>query len=347
MSSNPLRLKYLLNKYLHNTCSRDELHDLWVLMSEISENDLIDAELQALWNNNSPEDNGADWDRLYARLRNQIEHHETDYTRISSYGKVKWIWKGLAIAAAVLICVYVSVSVFQKNTIVINNPSARTLTVAPKSVSCQVITLADGSSVTLNHNSHLSYPSAFSGKTRDVYLIGEAFFDIKHDNTKPFLVHTGAYIIKVLGTAFNIRVLPNEKGIAVTVARGKVQVQKQETKKILGVLLSGDQLTVKMSQSDKASDTVVQKKVDINAVLKWEKEELVFENITFDEAAMRLSHYFGIEIRFKNPDVKNCRFTANFQDENLENIVTIISKLTKSTYEKKNNIFWIDGKGCE
>ena len=346
MSENPLRLQYLLHKYLHNKSSREELEELWVLMADISENDLVEFELEEIWNEEISENNLKNWDQLYSRLQKQIQTNETDYSGISKAVSLR-IFKKLAIAASILICF--SLPALYYFNYAVQNKSAKIavpLQVPVKAISCQIITLPDGSVVTLNHNSHLSYPSSFTEDTRDVYLTGEAFFDIKHDRHKPFLVHTGLYIIKVLGTAFDIRSFPNEKAISVTVTRGKVQVQKLHTKKILGIILPGYQLNVSTPNSETIVDTVVQKKVDINTILAWKKEELVFDNITFDEAAMRLSYYFNIEIRFKNPGLKNCRFTGNFQEESLENTLSIITKLTNTLYEKRDNLIWIDGKGC-
>src|SRR5690606_5004009 len=79
----------------------------------------------------------------------------------------------------------------------------------------------------------LNYPKEF-GETREVHLEGEGFFDIKHDPTRPFVVTSGNLTTTVLGTAFNIRALPNDDRIVVTVIRGKVQVKDGE--RVLGVI---------------------------------------------------------------------------------------------------------------
>jgi ferric-dicitrate binding protein FerR (iron transport regulator) len=85
----------------------------------------------------------------------------------------------------------------------------------------QLINLPDGSKVVLNANSKLEYPPGFSNNTREVYLDGEAYFDIAHDPGKPFIVHTGSISTRVLGTAFNINAYRSQQFVEVTVTRVK------------------------------------------------------------------------------------------------------------------------------
>jgi ferric-dicitrate binding protein FerR (iron transport regulator) len=197
--------------------------------------------------------------------------------------------------------------------------------------------------VTLNIDSKLSYPKVFNGSTRDVYLTGEAYFDVKHDPLKPFLVHSGEYVTVVMGTAFNVEAYPSRDNMSVTVTRGKVKVENSNNK-ALGILFAGDQLVI-----NKSSVSSKIERANVEKVLKWKKEDLVFENITFNEAAVIISNRFGVEVLFENDGLRNCRFTGKFSsDHTMEEMLDIICMLTRSYWHKENkSVIRLSGNGCD
>jgi ferric-dicitrate binding protein FerR (iron transport regulator) len=172
MSSQPLRLKYLFDKYLDNSCTRQELEEFWRLMSELSEEDLIHADLRELWHQEEASDAGErpDWDQVYSRLQQRVGRQETDYTRVASIRRRRLVQ--IAAAAAVIGVLVITWSLFRyyrmPRAVSSSSPVVRAM-------GHQVINLNDGSVVTLNSNSRLNYPVAFNSATRDVYLTGEAF----------------------------------------------------------------------------------------------------------------------------------------------------------------------------
>ncbi|MEK6552667.1 MAG: FecR domain-containing protein, partial [Bacteroidota bacterium] len=106
-------------------------------------------------------------------------------------------------------------------------------------------TLSDGTIITLNADSKLKYPARFTNGTREIYLEGEAFFEVKQDTSRPFIVHSGNISTTVLGTKFNVSAFPNEKNIAVSLVEGSVKVSKEESGTIENiVLLQPDQQLV-------------------------------------------------------------------------------------------------------
>jgi len=203
------------------------------------------------------------------------------------------------------------------------------------------IALTDGSKVWINSNSQLSYPKQFTGKTREVYLSGEAYFDIQHDADKPFIIHTGKIITTVLGTAFDIKEDKISHTIKVTVTRGKVSVA--DGNKQLGVLTPNQQISFNLLNSKST-----QYQVDANQAIAWQKTELHFEDISFAEAASQLQQRFNVKINFSNDKVKNCRFTGTaLKGEKLDRILKVICAFNKATYETKaDGSILIDGAGC-
>jgi len=338
MSSNPIRLKYLFKKYLDNTCSKQDLEEFWQLMSELSENDFVLQELQEQWQkeeNAHPPGNG-ELDRVFERVQQKIDKYETGYsTKVHRIGNRSMY---LAIAASLLLCIALGWWYFSNTTADKTMPPA-----LAKESPLKVITLPDGTKVTLNHDSHLDYPAAFSDSSREVSLIGEAYFDVAHNPAKPFIVHTGAYVTRVLGTAFNIRAYTKDSLVAITVERGKVQVQRQDNKQSLSILLAGDQLVI-----DKQAGTPHLAKADVKLVTQWKSNDLLFDNIRYEEAAAILGRHFNLTLKFRNDDLRNCRFTVDFTGKSLEEILEVIGQLTRSTWTSEGNeTIWLEGEGCK
>ena len=249
------------------------------------------------------------------------------------------IWRYLAGAAAVLVIgftLYLGWPALQNSL----DPAQLTALNTPSNQQKQ-ITLADGSKVWINSNSQLSYPKQFTGKTREVYLSGEAYFDIQHDANKPFIIHTGKVVTTVLGTAFDIKEDKISQTIKVTVTRGKVSVANGN--KQLGILTPNQQISFNLLNS-KATQT----EVDAKQAIAWQKNELHFEDVTFAEAASQLQQRFNTKINFSNDKVKNCRFTGTvLKGEKLDKILKVICAINNATYQTKaDGSILIDGAGC-
>lgn len=201
--------------------------------------------------------------------------------------------------------------------------------------------LPDGTTVVLNAGSKLDYPESFDGLSiREVSLSGEAFFDVKHDAAKPFVINTGKLKTTVLGTAFNIKAYPTSDSITVTVTRGKVMVQQAE--KTLAILTPQEQLEWVLR-----SPAILNKKVSLPEVLAWKASDLIIDDLTFEEAALLISKRYRVRVEFLNENIKACRFTAAFLNRNdLSQVLSVVGDITGTTASVKDNIVYIDGPGC-
>ncbi|KAF2328926.1 FecR family protein [Flavobacterium ginsenosidimutans] len=207
----------------------------------------------------------------------------------------------------------------------------------------QLVHLPDGSTVLLNDNSTLKYDqNSFDSETREVTLTGEAFFDIKHNPKKPFIVHTGKIQTRVLGTAFNINAQNSSNNIEVTVARGKVQVG--DTEKIYGVITPNQQIKV-----NKSTLNFEQNNVSAAIVTEWKSNYLILDDINMAEAASLISQKYKVQILISNDKIKNCRITASFlNEEDLDHVLKVISSVIETEYHyNKAGTVILDGKGCE
>ncbi|GEP94957.1 FecR family protein [Chitinophaga cymbidii] len=203
------------------------------------------------------------------------------------------------------------------------------------------ILLPDSSTVVLQKGSSLIYPETFKGDKREVTLTGEAYFDIYQQQDKPFVIHSGKVITTVLGTAFNIKAYPDQPSVTVTVRRGKVKIEEERSRKLLGILLPDQQIVynnneVAETRAVKAAETVA-----------WVKQGLDFISVPFEEIARQVSDRYQVKISFANPALKNCRIRATFEGtESLEKVLMILCTVRDATYTINGDEVMISGDGC-
>lgn len=204
------------------------------------------------------------------------------------------------------------------------------------------LVLPDGSRVILSYGSKLSYASSFDSLARrEVYLTGEAFFDIRHNNSKPFVVHTGKIETTVLGTAFDVKALPGEKTISVTVTRGRVKVSDDD--KVLGIIVPNQQITF-----DKQKSTSTQSNINAKNCTIWMgQDDLYFEDVTFGEATRILEDRFKVKILFTDQRIQSKHFTSSFsKSAGLDQALKSICEFNEAfyTYNKAKTTITISSK---
>lgn len=163
--------------------------------------------------------------------------------------------------------------------------------------------LSDGSVVYLNTSSRLRYPVRFSGKTREVELLGEGYFDVKHDPDHPFIVKTKDVAVKVLGTSFNVRAYQEEKVIYTTLVEGRVEVRNRQSEVIL-------------SPSQQAVCTPEGRNIDVQTVntdyyVGWISGRFIFNNTRLDDILTRLQQWYNFEVFYEKEELKDLPFSLN------------------------------------
>jgi transmembrane sensor len=196
------------------------------------------------------------------------------------------------------------------------------------------VALTDGSSVTLNYESQLNLADGFGHKNRGVSLEGEAFFNIKKDEAKPFVITIGQHEVIVVGTSFNVRY--KDKLAEITVRFGKVQLHAGNRLLNLkagekGVISStGELSTMAWDSNDFA----------------WYSKTLTLKEKSLKEVAEILSKLFSKKVEV-DPSIAFCTMSAKIEYETIEDILTIMKETLGITwkYDSENKIY-IDGKGC-
>lgn len=202
------------------------------------------------------------------------------------------------------------------------------------------INLPDGTEVWLNAGSNLTYNELFGKETRDVQLVGEAFFDVTKDAAHPFIIHTKTMNIKVLGTAFNVRAYPDEKTTEAALLRGSIEISLTARPSDRIFLKPNEKIAVRNDEPQlfKNSDTATVKEKEENtaapaiAVSKltydgadstvveaaWVKNKLIFRNKPFEELTKEMERWYNVSIIIKNRSLIQRRFTGIFYNESAQ-----------------------------
>jgi transmembrane sensor len=209
-------------------------------------------------------------------------------------------------------------------------------TVSTKTGEQTRIVLPDSTVVWLNEMTTLQYDPHFQQRQRNVWLHGEAYFEVHRDTLNPFIVHTREVSTTVVGTAFNVRAYETEQTIALDVAHGRVQF--------------GIHKKVDVSQGQGARFDLKYNRIETmpsnpNASA-WKTRQLVFDDVALRDVLRDLEHYFQVSFEAEDPALLRCHFKATFQNATLEEVLGVIgySLHVHSTFQDGKYI--LSGQNC-
>ncbi len=200
------------------------------------------------------------------------------------------------------------------------------------------LSLTDGTVVHVNAGSSLKYPVKFiDGLDRDVYLEGEAYFEVAHRSDQPFKVHMGGVGVEVLGTQFNATAFPENAQTDVVLVEGSVKLSAQDSfsnGKGAELLLQPGQ----MGTYTKNTEQITSQTVITDVYTRWVDGELIFRNLTFGEMLKKLERHFNIPI-ISNEDFVNREetFSANFGKESIDNVFAYLKEIYDLEYTIQDN----------
>lgn len=245
--------------------------------------------------------------------------------------------KILAVAAAVVAAVLLPLVGYMFGTSAADSEQ-RTVSIETSAGAPSVATLPDGTKVWLNAMSRLEYPHDFGRNGRELTLEGEACFDVKHDDGKPFTVHTDEVSLTVLGTKFTFSNYADDNDVTVDLIRGKV---------LLHAGASGREMYLKPNERmtmDKRTGVMRKSNINASGSDSWAHGELVFEDTPLREIAKAISRRYGVEVETTAKAAEK-RFYGVFDTRRntAEDILDAISKTrrVKYTYDKGKYILYL------
>ncbi|HEY1024510.1 MAG TPA: FecR domain-containing protein [Sphingobacteriaceae bacterium] len=186
-------------------------------------------------------------------------------------------------------------------------------------------TLPDGSRVILNPNSTIRLAEDYNDSDRVVYLEGQAFFEVKKDAARPFIVRSGKIATTALGTSFMVRYFPKEEKIRVSLVTGKVKVEAAVAKgpaNSMLVLSPGEEVRVGSKQQDHHLKKTIFPTAD---VAEWKNDHLLFRDAAFTEVTKKLEEWYGVRITLNNRPLRTKHFTGEFRGKRLSEVLDALS----------------------
>ena len=354
MKNEPLDIDDLIIRYLSGATSPSENAILANWLKESKDNLSTFNAMRNIWLASSQNTDVVSALKVFSNptgnISNETNSDEEDEPEEAFTDSPNVFFKVLKIAAVVLITLTIGALGNQfwinRNQIALND---RNINIATTLGSRAITTLPDGSKVWLNAGSRLDYNLEFGRKTRIVKLTGEAFFDVKTDSTKPFIVKAGKLAIKAYGTAFNVKAYPNENAITTTLVRGKVVIAGKDN--------ADKEFVIKMKPNDKiaffndkvqninainkiyALSNRIQKSApiilnEINAIKEaeiktelytsWKDDRWVIEKRDIESLVNDFERRYNIKIQLESDEVKKYHFTGTLQNETIEQVLVIL-----------------------
>lgn len=321
-------MEELIQKYLSNELNEEEWTQLksWLDSDEINQKSL--NKLHSFMMSSSGDATHFK-ESLWEELQTKMNQDKTVPVKTSKRSNLNYF---VRIAAALLIALTLSMIVHQslKSPETVHLAEITIEKVAPKGGKLTT-RLPDGTIVTLNSGSKITFPKYFNGNKRSVHLIGEAFFDVKRDESRPFDVSFNNDEVRVLGTSFNINAYDKKGNASVAVASGRVAFAVSSIDSEM-ILTKGD-----MAVFNSELKQLSKRFFDEKEIFGWKDKLLFFQNKSLEEMIPTIERWYGVQI-VKNGTFSNQEtFTGEFEDKPLKEVLTGLSYLYDFKYEIKND----------
>lgn len=196
------------------------------------------------------------------------------------------------------------------------------------------LTLSDGTTVTLNAESELIFPSQFDSETREVQLKGEAFFQVAHNEKVPFIVHTEQLDVRVLGTSFNLSCYTEENISRTTLVEGSVRIEQDGNYQFIR---PSEQYIYNKDTQEKSIQVV-----DTDIYTSWINNEYIFRNTRLEDILTQIGHWYKIRPEYETQALKEKRFSFTIgRDASLDQIIRFINNTEEIYIERNNEIIHI------
>ena len=280
--------------------------------------------LKEIWSDNPLK--AEDTSEIYRKVNNRISHYSGGATlhRITVYG--------LRIAAMLFFLVGISILVkfyvLPDSSLVANYNEVS----VPKG-NRSFIVLPDSTKVWISNSTSLKYPSRFSGKAREIFLTGEAYFEVTHNEHKPFIVNIGKNRVKVLGTKFSVTAYPDDAMVKADLISGKIQFD---------VHLGGNSETYKSYivtpghsiEYNQLTKSVSDQKISGSFYDYWLKGIYTFKDESLESLAKKVERIYNVKIVFENNYLKSKRYNGSFSvDDNIFNFIEAIRQTSVEPVE--------------
>lgn len=240
------------------------------------------------------------------------------------------IYKIAAAIAAIILIGFASLYIF--------NPKKEVLLAQNEVVETN---LPDGTKISINKNSKITYSKSFNKKERNIELKGDAYFKVEKDKTKPFIIKAESFYVEVLGTEFYVNSSFKERKVVVT--EGTVAVYQRKDKSDKVIIKGGEEIVF-----DKKENKLRKIETFDKNCIAWKTKIFNFNNQSLEEIFKLLEAVYEVSFEFKNPRLKKCRQSVSFENQEIDGILNVLNATFENINFKRNkNIVIVDGKSCK
>lgn len=323
----------LIGKVLANEASTEEQlrFSNWVQLSEENRHHVI--QMKVIFDRAASNtfqlsfDEDVAWHKIKSRLTKSNEGKTVFMTELTSRRAI------LRIAASIMFFCCVGMMAY----FTLSKKSAQIFAVVADTKTIQD-SLPDGSAVFLNKKSSITYESNLK-KTRKVNLKGEGFFEVKHEEERPFVVEAEGVLVRDIGTSFNVKAYPESDTIVVTVQTGEVQIYTLKDKG----------LNLKRGETGMYSKYLKQftrlEKTDTN-ILSYKTGLFSFNSTDLKSVIEKINEVYDSRIKLDSPSLDKCPITVDFHGDTIDTIIEVIAETLKLTVIRKDNEIILKGTGC-
>lgn len=315
----------LLTKYFANEASIEERKELdaWRMANAVNQKE-FDA-FEKLWSitgkvTESKEINlDAEWNKIEKSIDPQRK-------TISLFSRV------VSIAASIVV---VSTLAF------LGLQQMRTTTEKSTVAEASQVTLPDGTIISLNANSKITYSKGFGNKHRNISLKGEAFFEVERNANIPFIISANEAKIEVVGTQFNVKAYKKQPEVNVFVTEGKVQLYESKQPEKKTILTAGES-----GAYNRVVKTIKKTPISNQNDIAWKTRIIEFNNTPLNEVATVLQNTYQVELIIDS-NISECPITVRFENQDIASVLKVLkSTLSLKIEIKKDRVLKISGEGC-
>ena len=320
-------IKEIVNKYMKGECSREELEAALKLFDDPYHNLALRPTLYSQWNKTQEgaqtelkeEESSSIIDTIHHRIHSEQENKPRKSRALILIGTVS------KIAAILIIGLLLGLSVQY-----LQKPEPVYYTsIAPKGSISQMI-LPDNTMVFLNSGSEIKYAVNNTSGRREVFLDGEAWFDVARNEKKPFVVNTPFYAVKVLGTRFNVKAYKTDEVVATTLEEGSIEVLSSGNGKLNGnkILKPGQQFIY-----NQTTGTVRTEHVSTRLFTSWKENKLIFINMNLEKLIVLLERKYGVDIEVDDNIILDYHYDGTIKNETIIEVLDLLKETLPIRYK--------------
>jgi ferric-dicitrate binding protein FerR (iron transport regulator) len=328
------KLKDITDKFLNEeSCTKQELIDLKDWLTDINVHSEVESWLAEHWSNSSEVDSNLLIESVYKQIQ-EYQHEPRNHSTFSFYKVLKVYQK----VAAILLIPVIGFGILYWANQQAQSPDQFSETIAPRGQKSQIV-LSDGTRVWLNSDTKIKYPGNFNQKQRNVYLDGEAFFEVASNARKPFVVHTSGIKVKVLGTKFNLKAYSDEDQIEASLFEGKINLEgngSAENQIIEKEVLPGQSFVYSRTEHELEANRFPEEEIN-----GWKKNQLIFKDDTFGNLVRKVERWYDVKVVYDEKQFYDRRLTFElYEGEQLERLMEVIGLALSVDYKySKGEIF--------